>query len=184
MSFEEFKSYKGHQWKQRVSSKSSFKNSRTSQLKEEDVNIVIGLMEWRNNDCVLKPKRGKRMQLRVSNMANAINILVKAEAKWGQYNKDLYDSGGDYKLLFESGEEVNKLPGTSTDFVLWKYKNELGKDYKRIVFYLCKGNDYHLSERLKDGNPFCSSEEEEDLVEETQPVQMNVRFSTCYCQVI
>ena len=75
-------------------------------------------MEWRNNDCVLKPKRGKRMQLRVSNMANAINILVKAEAKWGQYNKDLYDSDGDYKLLFESGEEVNELPGTSTDFVL------------------------------------------------------------------
>ena len=80
--FEDFKSYKGHQWKERVSSKSSFKNSRTSQLKE-DVNIVIGLMEWRNNDCVLKPKCGKRMQLRISNMANAINILVKAEAMWG-----------------------------------------------------------------------------------------------------
>ena len=141
-------------------------------------------MEWRNNDCVLKPKRGKRMQLCVSNMVNTINILVKAEAKWGQYNKDLYDSDGDYKLLFESGEEVNKLPGTSTDFVLWKYKNELGKDYKRIVFYLCERNNYHLSERLKDGNPFCSSEEEEDLVEETQHVQMNVRFSTCYFQVI
>ena len=40
-------------------------------------------MEWRNNDCVLKPKCGKRMQLRISNMANAINILVKAEAMWG-----------------------------------------------------------------------------------------------------
>ena len=84
--FEDFKSYKGHQWKERVSSKSSFKNTstitRTSQLKE-DVNIVIGLMEWRNNDCVLKPKCGKRMQLRISNMANAINILVKAEAMWG-----------------------------------------------------------------------------------------------------
>ena len=120
------------------------------------------------------------MQLRVSNMPNAINVLVKAEAKWGQYNKDLYDPDGDYKLLFESGEEVNTLPGTSIDFVLWKYKNELAKDYKRIVFYLCKGNNYHLSERLKGGNPFCSSVEEEDLVEETQPVQMNVRFSICY----
>ena len=132
---------------------------------------------------MLKPKRGERMQLRVSNMTNAINILVKAEAKWGHYNKDLYDPDGDYKLLFV-GEKVNTLAGTSIDFVLWKYENELGKDYKRIVFYLCKGSDYHLSERLKGGNPFCSSEQEEDLVEETQPIQMNVGISICYCQVI
>lgn len=62
-------------------------------------------MEWRNNDRVLKPKRGKRMQLRVSNMANAINILVKAEAKSRQYNKDLFDPDGDYKLLLESGKK-------------------------------------------------------------------------------
>ena len=161
IAFEEFKSYNGHQWKQWVSSKLSFKNSRTSQLKEEDVNIIIGLMEWRNNDCVFKPKRGKGMQLRVSNMVNATNILVKVEVKWEQYKKDLYDSYGDYKLFFKNGEEVNKLSGTSIDFVLWKFKNELGKDYKRTVFYLCKGNDYQLSERLKDGNLFCSSEEEE-----------------------
>ena len=53
-----------------------------------------------------------------------------------------------------------------------------------MLFYFCKGNDYHLPERLKGGNPFCSSEEEEDLVKETQPVQMNVIFSICYCQVI
>ena len=81
------------------------------------------------------------MQLRVSNMTNTINIIVKAEAKKRQYNKDLYDPDGDYKLLLESGEEVNKLPGSSRDFVLWKHKNELGKDSKRIVFYLCNEND-------------------------------------------
>ena len=102
----------------------------------------------------------------------------------GQFNKDSYDPDGDYKLLFESGQEVNTVPVTSTDIVLWKYKSELGKDYKRMLFYFCKGNDYHLPERLKGGNPFCSSEEEEDLVKETQPVQMNVIFSICYCQVI
>ena len=72
---------------------------------------------------VLKPKRGKRVQLRVSNMTDAINILVKAEAKSRQYNKDLFDPDGDYKLLLESGEEVNTLPRASIDFVLWKYKN-------------------------------------------------------------
>ena len=72
---------------------------------------------------VLEPKRGKRVQLRVSNMTDAINILVKAEAKSRQYNKDLFDPDGDYKLLLESGEEVNTLPRASIDFVLWKYKN-------------------------------------------------------------
>ena len=58
------------------------------------------------------------MQLRISNMANAINILVKAEAMWGQYNKYLYGPDGEYKLLFESVEEVNTLPGTSIDILL------------------------------------------------------------------
>ena len=121
--------------------KSSFKNSRTSQLKEEVLNIVIGLMEWRNNDCGLKQKLWKRMQVRVSNMANPINILVKAEAKKGQYNKDFHDPDDDYKLFLESREEVNKLPGSSRDFALWKHKNKLGKDYKRTVFHLCNGKD-------------------------------------------
>ena len=85
-------------WKQWVSSKLSLKNSRTSQLREED---------------------------------------VKKVGASGSY-KDLYDPDGDYKLLLENGKEVNTLPGTSVDFVLWKYKYELGKDYKRIVFYLCQ----------------------------------------------
>ena len=67
----------------------------------------------------------------------------------------MYDPDGDYKLLFV-GEKVNTLAGTSIDFALWKNENELGKDYKRIVFYLCKGSDYHLSERLKGGNPFVA----------------------------
>ena len=78
------------------------------------------------------------MQLRVSNMANAINILVKAEAKWEQYNKDLYDSDGDQKLLFESGEEVKKLPGTSTDSVLWKYKTNWVRIIKELYSIFVK----------------------------------------------
>ena len=90
-------------WKQRLSSKLSLKNSRTSQLKEGD---------------------------------------LKKVGTSGSY-KDLYDPDGDYKLLLETGEEVNTLTGNSVDFVLWKYKYELGKDYKRIEFSLSR-NDYHL----------------------------------------
>ena len=40
ISFEEFKSYKEHMWKQWVSSKLSLKNSGTSQLNEEDIKKV------------------------------------------------------------------------------------------------------------------------------------------------
>lgn len=58
------------------------------------------------------------MQLRVSNIANAVNILLKVETKWKQYDRDLYDPDGDKILFFESGEEVNTLPGTLRDFVL------------------------------------------------------------------
>ena len=66
----------------------------------------------------MKPKWVKGMQLRVSNIANAVNILLKVETKWKQYDKDLYDPDGDNILFFESGEEVSTLPGTLRDLVL------------------------------------------------------------------
>ena len=42
---------------------------------------------------------------------------------------------------------MQKLPGSSEDFVLRGYKKDLGKPYLKIYFYLCDKIDF---ERVKD----------------------------------
>ena len=59
-SFEEYKRDKGAQWKSRVS-----KSSSTVKKKEDAVVINISLMEYSDKEHVLKPKRGKKLPLRV-----------------------------------------------------------------------------------------------------------------------
>ena len=42
------------------------------------------------------------------------------------------------------------MPGTSESFVLHRYREELGKDYKRITLYLCCEIDLKISNRVDD----------------------------------
>lgn len=44
------------------------------------------------------------------------------------------------------------LPGTSELFTLRRYQEEIGKDYKRIVLFLCKKADIYLLEHIKQTN--------------------------------
>ena len=99
--------------------------------------ITIGLLEWSIRDQKLKPKRGKRLALRVSNIAPYYAIKEKAKEKWKNYHYDDYNDGSEYILAFEGGRKARLLPGTSESFNLLKYQEELNKDYKRIVLYLC-----------------------------------------------
>ena len=41
------------------------------------------------------------------------------------------------------------MPGTKDFFQLEKYKFEVGKDYKRITFYLCPHSDVELQEGIE-----------------------------------
>ncbi|XP_057306721.1 uncharacterized protein LOC130644940 [Hydractinia symbiolongicarpus] len=130
-SFEKFRQEKGRQWKDRVKGK----KRKEKHVKEEDVTICIGLMEWRESECKLKIKRGKRISCKVSNMDTRMGVLIKAENKWRQYHPDFYDTEEEYCLLYESGEKVTTIPGCEEDFILHRYREEVGKDYKRIVLY-------------------------------------------------
>ncbi|XP_057310219.1 uncharacterized protein LOC130648194 [Hydractinia symbiolongicarpus] len=127
-------------------------------VKEEDVTICIGLMEWRESECKLKIKRGKRISCKVSNMDTRMGVLIKAENKWRQYHPDFYDTEEEYCLLYESGEKVTTIPGCEEDFILHRYREEVGKDYKRIVLYLCKENDFMITKKL---DQYASSDSDE-----------------------
>ena len=60
--------------------------------------IAIALLEWKEKR--LKPAKGKRIALRVSNNAPCTQILSKAVKKWKAYHSDLYIEDEEYLLLF------------------------------------------------------------------------------------
>ena len=98
-------------------------------------------MDWRDSNGQIKARRGKRIACRIVNTDTRATVLIKAERKWRQHHPDIYDENEEYRLLYESGVEVKTIPGSDESFVLHKYKEEIGKDYKRIVLYLCKKSD-------------------------------------------
>ena len=73
--------------------------------KEEEVTITIGLLEWKEKR--LKPVRGKRIALRVSNHAPYAEILSKAVKRWRAYHSDLYIEDEEYFLVFKVASKPN-----------------------------------------------------------------------------
>ena len=58
------------------------------------------------------------------------------------FYSNFYDENQTYLLLYEDGQKVLFLPGTSELFTLKRYQEELGKDYNRIYLCLCPNEDY------------------------------------------
>lgn len=140
-SFADFQKFKGRQWKSLVS------NSKKDKNPGGDVKISIGLYEFHPKDMRLKAKRGKRMALTVSNIAPYAEILGKAINKWKSFHGDCYDEEEDYMLLLEDCKEALFLPGSHKEFfTLKKYREELGKDYNKIILFLCTRSDFQLHE--------------------------------------
>jgi len=120
--------------------------SSTSKKPEKDVTvqIMIGMMQVNKKEMRLKPKRGKRIALNISSKASYRAILEKAIDKWKSFNSDIYDEREDYVLLLESGNLAQFLPGSRNEpFTLQRYKEEVGRDFNKIVLYLCAESDYN-----------------------------------------
>ena len=116
----------------------------------EDVVIQIGLTHWCEKTMKLKPMRTKRLALRVKKSDPIHTILLKASEKWKAYYPELYNEDTNYIMTFENGNEVIWLPGTYEPFILHKYKEDFGKDYKRIVLYLCSQEDQIVANKSRD----------------------------------
>lgn len=140
-SFASFRKSKGKEWKSRVTKFSK------EEKKYEDVVVHLGLMEWNEKDQILKSKRGKRLPLRVSPNASYATLRQQAEEKWKTFHSNLYDESQPYYLLLEDGQKALLLPGSKKElFTLSRYQEELGKDVKRITFFLCPDRDFQISE--------------------------------------
>ena len=58
------------------------------------------------------------MALRISTSAKSSLVRQKAEEKWKAYYRNLYEESQTYLLLYEDGQQVLFLPGTSELFSL------------------------------------------------------------------
>ena len=163
-SFAEYRKQKSKQWSGYTKKNQKERQSQDDKPKERKVNITIGLMEWRDKECKLMAKRGKKILLQVSNHAKIVDIRILAENKWKQFHPDLYDDHYQtyYKLLYESGMEIEKIPGSEEPFVMYRYQQEIQKDYKRITLYLCKETDFSIKERMKEMESIYENEENEE----------------------
>ena len=119
------------------------------------------MLEWNEREMKLKPVRRKRIALRVSNKASYTTISSKAIEKWKAYQSQHYIEEEEYMLVFEDGKQAQFLPGTVEFFNLPRYHEEIGKDYKRIVLYLCTTTDITSAEQSQQLQEYNSSDNEE-----------------------
>ena len=113
---------------------------------KENAMINIGLKTL--NDDVLKTVWGKRLPLLVPRDATYSLIREKAVAKWSAFDCT-FDGNQEYVVTYDDGREAQFMPGGCKDFFsLQQYKQELGKDYKRITLYLCPSIDFKKANGL------------------------------------
>lgn len=154
-SFEKYRQHKGKEWNKKAKGVMAKKEN---SLKEEEVLVNVGLMEWNSKTEDLRPKRGKKLALKVLNTLTYPSLNKQAEEKWKCYHSNLYSEEEQYLLVCEDGKKAMFLPGTSEMFTLRRYKEETGKEYNRITLYLCSQSDYDKSLGL------CLSDEGDDLL--------------------
>lgn len=133
LSFLKFKNTKS-------SNRTEIIQKKNNDQKEMGVTIVIGLLAFHEKDLKLKPQRGKRLSLNVKPSDGYSQILSLAINKWKLYCPEAYENKL-YTLCYENGVEAILMPGDEEPFNLKKYKLEIGKEYRRIVLYLCLNED-------------------------------------------
>lgn len=146
-SFEAYRTSKSKDWANRVS-KGKGKGKNKEEVSSE-VTIYIGLMSWNTKEGKLKPKRGKKLILKIPANTNYNTLRMEATKKWQNFYSDLYEENQLYVILYEDGKQAKFLPGKDTEaFSLKKYKEELGRDYNRITMYLCTSDDFNFSPKV------------------------------------
>ena len=134
----------------------------------DTVKINIGIMVPDSGQ--LRRVRGKSLTVNVPKNATASMLLEAGAAKHKAHSNDIIKQEYNYVLLYEDCTEVKTLKESSEAFVLHKYKNECGKPYHRLNFFLCEALEFtqRTYERFIESNPesTLSSEEnnEEDIV--------------------
>ena len=145
--FEEFRKKEETERSTRFQPRKKLKASSTAgKLKaiETEVSVNIGYMKLEASGN-LKRCRGKTLPVKVKPTANAQCILDKGLTKHANHDKKVHE-GLEYVLLYPDHSEVINLPGTNEEFILEKYREDVGKSYNRITLFIASKSDFLMSE--------------------------------------
>ena len=156
--------YKAIKTSQRLQG-SDFKQNKKAKVSPTDpVTINAGIKHLSGN--TLKTMWSKKLPLQVPRNANYKLILDKAVNKLKAHFSrqiDFWKDTTSFVLCYEDGSQAQFLPGTSNFFELTKYKEELGKDFKRITLFVCTEIEYNHAEKyFMYGESESESDSEED----------------------
>jgi hypothetical protein len=112
--------------------------------KQKDVLINIGVMKYdphcADSSNVYTPVRGKSLLLKIKKDANYAQLLTAALVKRKAYDQS-FDEKLEWDIVYPDGQNASSLTGQpDTPFCLGTYKEDLGKNYSRLVLYLCTEN--------------------------------------------
>ena len=145
--FTESRKRKMNQSKKHEKSKKTASSSSTStNQKNNIVEINIGIASIEEKSSVLKKRQG-RMSLRVSETIDRHDLLEAAITKYARFNQN-FCASDDYVLLYPDLSEVVFNPGTHKPFKLNEYKEDFGRSYSKVVFFLCQKCDFDEIESL------------------------------------
>eukprot|EP00794_Sanderia_malayensis_P002879 gene2879-3330_t len=88
-------------------------------------------LKERERGCGFKGKGKKKKQQN-----------IEAKTKVAKFHQNHIQEIDSVVLLYPDRSEVNSMPGSEEQFILQRYKEELGKPYSRICLYLCKTTEY------------------------------------------
>ena len=114
-------------------------STQKSTQKSANVEIKVGLAA--QTDGVIKLRRGNTQIITVNSLANKEDIMQKAKAKHASFDQS-FDNTLQYSLLYPDFREVINVPGTNEKFQLSTYKQAIGKEFKRLTFYLIPVDDF------------------------------------------
>ena len=129
MSFAQFQKMKSQDWFSKV------KNAQKPHKQDIEVSINIGILKYSDKRLYLKPVRSTRVAIKVKTNESSSNLLQKAISKFRTFYKDLLDTECEYVLTFQTGDVAIFLPGTTEEFTLSKYKDEIDKDFKSTLLF-------------------------------------------------
>ena len=106
--------------------------------KAKNVEVKVGLAA--QSDGVFKQRRGKTHVVALSSGASKEELVATAISKHSSFDQS-FDDSILYTLLYPDFREVFYIPGTTEKFSLSAYKDAIGKEYKRLTFYLIPEED-------------------------------------------
>lgn len=145
-------------------------NSRKAAV-EVKVNVAVAVFK----EGKLIPRRSTSLPLTVNDLIGKEELLNKAVEKQSRFNSVLISNKPRlYKLLFGNHarvQEVTTIPGSDEPFTLRRYKEEIGKPYSKITFFLCSLVDF-LAHSI---NTSSSDEDEQPMPSIISPQSISTR---------